>query len=167
MLRIGVGAAVLLISLMSMTGMVHAQEDERPTAAERAALLKCLKDKRQAQQPEDGCIFSNVDVCMEKPSGHTTLGQRLCNARESAIWDELLNDRYKRLRAAVSKPGAKKLRNIQRSWISWRKAKCEMPYILFEGGTLAGPLAAGCVLKATAVRAIELGTALSSVGEKP
>ena len=167
MLRIGIGAAVIFISLMGMNGLVYAQDDERPTAAERAALLKCLRDKRQAQQPEDGCIFSNVDVCMEKPGGHTTLGQRLCNTRENAIWDELLNERYKRLRAAVSKQGAKKLRNIQRSWISWRKAKCEMPYILFEGGTLAGPLAAGCVLKATALRAIELGTALSSVGEKP
>ena len=82
------------------------------------------------------------------------------------IWDELLNKRYQRLKAAVSNSGASKLQLMQRAWIKWREAKCEMSYILFEGGSMAGPLAAGCVLKATALRAVELGDGLAAVGEK-
>lgn len=160
-------ALVFLSTVIVAPLAAQADGREKPTAKERAKLLQCLKSKRRADKSEEGCIFSMVDACMEKPSGHTTLGQRLCNAREIVVWDELLNSRYKRLRKAVSENGAKKLKQIQRSWISWRKAKCEMPYILFEGGTMAGPLAAGCHLKATAVRAVELGTALASMGEKP
>ncbi len=167
MLRLVFCAFSFFLTAVVAPWAAQAEDREKPTAQERAKLLQCLKNKRRAEKSEEACIFSMVDACMEKPSGHTTLGQRLCNAREIVVWDELLNSRYKRLRKAVSENGAKKLRQIQRSWISWRKAKCEMPYILFEGGTMAGPLAAGCLLKATAVRAVELGTALESMGEKP
>ena len=162
---------VCLLSFLSvaMSGplVAQAQDREKPTADERAALAQCIKSKRGTEASEEDCIFLNAAVCMDKPENGSTLCQRICNAREIIIWDELLNSRYQRLRKVVSKDGAQKLKLMQRAWISWRNAKCEMPYILFEGGTLAGPLAAGCTLKATAVRAIELGDALDSMGEKP
>lgn len=156
---------MFILSAMMPLG-AQAQDTDEPTTEERADLAHCLRTKGRSGESEEACIFSLASVCMDKPENGSTLGQRLCNSRELVIWDELLNDRYQRLKAAVSKDGAKKLRNIQRTWISWRKAKCEMSYVLFEGGTLAGPLAAGCILKATALRAVELGDALAAVGEQ-
>lgn len=82
--------------------------------------------------------------------------------RETVIWDEMLNRAYGELRASLSKEGAAKLKSMQRLWIKWRDVKCEMPYLIYEGGTIASPVAAQCVLRATAIRAIELRQAVGA-----
>lgn len=48
------------------------------------------------------------------------------------------------------------LRDIQVKWIADRDAKCGWPAVFFQGGTIAGPLAAACLNDMTARRANEL-----------
>jgi uncharacterized protein YecT (DUF1311 family) len=43
---------------------------------------------------------------------------------------------------------------MQRAWIAFRDAKCKMPRLENEGGSIAIPLAADCFLTETARQAI-------------
>ncbi len=154
---------VLCCLSYSVVDLAIAQNLSTPNAEERKQITDCLDTARKKETPAEACLNLVSQACQTMPGGETTVGMRMCMERETVIWDEILNRNYRALRKAVSSDGAKKLGGIQRQWIKWRDAKCEMPYILYEGGSLARPLAAECVLRATALRAIEFGAALDAI----
>jgi uncharacterized protein YecT (DUF1311 family) len=49
-----------------------------------------------------------------------------------------------------------KVRAAQRSWLKTRDADCGVPYEIYEGGTMAQPIAASCALNQTAMRALQM-----------
>ncbi|RST84673.1 DUF1311 domain-containing protein [Aquibium carbonis] len=93
---------------------------------------------------------------METDEGQSTMGMIGCQARELAVWDAMLNDNYLLLEDATSATEFQALRDVQVKWIAYRDAKCGWPAVFFEGGTIAGPLAAACLNDMTARRANEL-----------
>ena len=79
-----------------------------------------------------------------------------CIYRETKVWDDLLNAEYKRLLAVLGDKAQASVRTSERAWIAARDADCSVPYDIYEGGTMAQPIAANCVLSQTAMRALQL-----------
>ena len=101
------------------------------------------------------CIGIVSGPCLDKAADPSTAGMVACVARERAVWDDILNETYNRLRAKLDDKQQQKLRDMQRAWIAARDATCGF-YWDFYQGTMASPMSAGCVNKETAERALFL-----------
>jgi uncharacterized protein YecT (DUF1311 family) len=78
-----------------------------------------------------------------------------CIDREVAVWDDILNESFRRLREKLDETQRVKLRDMQRAWIASRDRSCGF-YWDFYQGTMASPMAAECVNRETARRALFL-----------
>jgi uncharacterized protein YecT (DUF1311 family) len=78
-----------------------------------------------------------------------------CIDRERAVWDDILNETFRRLREKLDEGQRVKLRDMQRAWLVSRDKTCAF-YWDFYQGTMASPMAASCVNRETARRALFL-----------
>ena len=78
-----------------------------------------------------------------------------CEDRERAVWDSVLNESYRRLRDALDDEQKGKLQEMQRAWIASRDKNCEFLYDYFQG-TMANPMIAACLSRATGMQALYL-----------
>jgi uncharacterized protein YecT (DUF1311 family) len=92
---------------------------------------------REAAYAPESCIGIIAGPCMETPEGSSTSGMMACAGRELAVWDDRLNASYRKRLAPSADPAgnaasaaieAKQLRKIQKAWIPWRDATCEVLY---------------------------------------
>tara|TARA_R110002073_G_scaffold221166_1_gene381366 strand:- start:163 stop:672 length:510 start_codon:yes stop_codon:yes gene_type:complete len=157
----------LCSSLILATAAANAKSDdnESEAVADQATLLECIANNTS---DEGTCIGVISMPCMEEPGGETTVGMVGCSNRELAAWDDLLNARYAQSMAFYSVTyedadladmqarQAERLREAQRAWIALRDADCTYESGMFEGGSLARVVTAGCRLDHTARRAIWL-----------
>lgn len=177
--RLAVLPAVIFVSPAALTETSRM----RATAADRAAVEACLKlvaenAKKQAQRPvedeapgaagrlaaaareaatqAESCIGAVTITCQQQPGGYSTAGMIECNTREWAVWDERLNRSYATTLKEADPKLATALRQTQRAWLQWREARCKLPEIENEGGSIVGPLYTGCMLDATARQALWL-----------
>ena len=162
-----VAAALLVVAL---SGQAVADEFA-PTEADRAAIGRCIEDVGEALEagadaPGDrnDCIGVASGPCLDDERNQSTVGQVMCLARESAIWDEFLNRDYNALREKLTAATFERLQDTQRKWIAYRDANCAMPHAFFEGGTMAQPIGAHCIMEMTARRANELAVYLDWAG---
>jgi uncharacterized protein YecT (DUF1311 family) len=51
-----------------------------------------------------------------------------CYERERLVWDSILNDSFRRLRAKLEDKQVRKMRDMQRAWITSRDKSCEFLY---------------------------------------
>lgn len=154
-------AALFTAVGLLVTSASHAAEPRDGYKPEdKAALKTCLETAQRDAQRASVCIGQAARACESSPENSSSAGLKHCSLRENAYWDEILNDRYQQLLARFSDKNAKKLRAMQRTWIAWRKEKCELPYMLYEGGSVAGVLAADCIMATTGERALELDAAV-------
>lgn len=116
----------------------------------------CLKTEYEAGRDAHVCVGRVSDLCLEGPEAQSTVGMVDCINRETKIWDDLLNDEYGRLMKVLSDKAAEDVRKAQRLWITSRDTDCAVPYEIFEGGTMAQPIAANCVLSHTANRMMQV-----------
>ena len=106
---------------------------------------------------------------MDTPGGSSTVGMGYCLSQELDLWDARLNETYRALltveRAldaetatlgASVPPRASALRDMQRAWIGFRDATCVYEYAQWGGGTGGGPANTSCLLRLTALQALEL-----------
>ena len=76
-----------------------------------------------------------------------------CLNEELKIQDKILNETYKDTLGVLNDENKKKLKDIQRKWVSYKEAKCS--FIPFEG-ELYRVESADCYLRMTKVRIGEL-----------
>lgn len=133
------------------------------TKADMQIVANCLKAAGDNYGRATACIGQASAACQEDPNQQSTLGMSDCFRREDAVWDKRLNTAYGKLGGLFSAQSVRKLRDMQRAWIKWRDAKCEMPYLIYEGGTMAQPMAASCRMEATALRSLELEQAVTQL----
>lgn len=74
---------------------------------------------------------------------------------ELAVWDDILNETFRGLREKLDEAQRVKLRDMQRAWLASREKTCGF-YWDFYQGTMASPMAAACVNRETARRALFL-----------
>jgi uncharacterized protein YecT (DUF1311 family) len=143
--------AIVAVALIwsGSTGPARAEDTYQTIAA-------CAAADHGPDKDEKVCIGLTSGPCLETPEGQSTAGMVDCIERETAEWDALLNQTYKKLLAAAPKKAAEKVRQSQRNWLAARNLDCSLDYDLIEGGTMALPMGADCTLRKTAYRVIEL-----------
>ncbi len=143
--------AVVLTTLLAIVGLsaVASADDSEIIAA-------CVQGEREANRSALTCVGRISDPCLDKPEGQSTVGMVECIRRETKVWDDMLNAEYRRLLELLKGKAADTVRSAQRNWIALRDSDCQVPYEIFEGGTMAQPIAADCIRSHTADRAIQL-----------
>lgn len=143
-----------LLVVLAALAFSPALAKDKPDARAAAAIEDCVKSKSATGMGET-CIGIVSGPCLDKAADPSTAGMVACVARERAVWDDILNETYNRLRAKLDDKQQQKLRDMQRAWIAARDATCGF-YWDFYQGTMASPMSAGCVNKETAERALFL-----------
>jgi Lysozyme inhibitor LprI len=116
--------SITIAVIVSMPGAGVAQTNDQPSAAERQAIRSCVSRAVQNNGSHLPCIGTVSRPCIDKPGNSSTSGMKLCLNRENAVWDQMLNENYQKLRKSLTPKGVKLLKDIQRTWIKWREAKC-------------------------------------------
>lgn len=142
---------------------VHAQE--KPRARDSAAIQDCIKTKTGRNWRWESCIGIVAEPCAKDEASMPPLEVMACYDRERAVWDDILNETYRRLSKAVDEEQRGKLRDMQRAWIASRDKSCGFFWDIFQG-TMANPMIAACLTRETGRRALFLLPFLDDVDAK-
>jgi uncharacterized protein YecT (DUF1311 family) len=96
----------------------------------------------------------SYDKCMDKQGGSTS-SMLECASKEVKVQDTKLNKAYKDAMKVLDPKKQAELKNVQRLWLSFRKAKCDF-YDGITGGTMDSLNVSSCFLDMTADRAEEI-----------
>jgi uncharacterized protein YecT (DUF1311 family) len=158
-MRMTVAKAVLPACLASVlvvpAGRAESAKPEKPNARDSAAVQSCIKSARGGPLQPERCIGIIADPCAKRSGAESTAGQVACADRELAVWDDILNETFRRLRDKLDEDQKTKLRDMQRAWIDSRDRTCAF-YWDFYQGTMATPMTAFCANRETARRALFL-----------
>lgn len=145
---------LVLALLVAPAGFAQAQS-LKLSAEDSRAIQSCIKEKESRNEGAERCIGLIADRCLDTPAGQSTQGQADCYRREHLVWDDILNETYRRLQGQFEGKLKTQLRDVQRSWLEARKQQCEF-YADVIKGSLAIPTAASCMNTETARRALYL-----------
>ncbi len=151
-----VAKAVALACLAPIVAAATSRaEIAKPDARDSAAVQSCIKSAGARPQRQEGCIGIIADTCLKRPAAQSTAGQVACADRELAVWDDILNESFRRLREKLDEAQKIKLRDMQRAWLESRDRTCAFYWDFFQG-TIASPMGAFCSNRETARRALFL-----------
>ncbi|HEY1472510.1 MAG TPA: lysozyme inhibitor LprI family protein [Pseudolabrys sp.] len=128
---------------------------DKPTAKDSAAIQKCIKAKTARHWAWERCIGIVSEPCAKDEGKIPPSEVIACEVRERAVWDDILNKSYQALLKALDEDQQVKLREMQRAWIASRDKNCEFLYDYFQG-TMANPMIAACLSRATGMQALYL-----------
>ena len=158
-------AAVILASVaLLMAAPVFAQGD-KPDPRDSKAIQDCVKTKTGANWNWEHCIGTISEVCAKDELSMAPSEVIACYDREQAVWDDILNESFRRLRDALDGEQVRKLRDMQRAWIASRDKNCEFLYDYFQG-SMANPMMAACRSRATGRQALYLLGFANDVAER-
>lgn len=146
---------MIVALLVAAAGLAQAQP-LKLSAEDSRVIQDCIKTKEAANEGAERCIGVVANPCLDTPDGQSTAGQSQCYYREHLVWDDILNESYRRLQKQLNDKQKATLRDVQRAWIESRKQQCGFFSIFHEGGTIAIPAHASCMNGETARRAIYL-----------
>jgi uncharacterized protein YecT (DUF1311 family) len=148
------GIAGLLLAVI-LVAPSPAPAQEKPTAKDSAAIQKCIKTKTARKWAWEQCIGIISEPCAKHEESMTPRQVIDCETREQAVWDDILNESYRRLQGALDEDQTGKLREMQRTWMTYRDKNCAFLYDYFQG-TMANPMIAACTSRATGMQALYL-----------
>ena len=146
-------AAVLAFHAALVATPALAQD--KPAAKDTAVIEKCIKAKTARLWAWEKCIGLISQPCSKDEGSMTPHEVIACGDRERAVWDDILNRSYQALLKALDEEQQGKLREMQRAWIASRDKNCEFLYDYFQG-TMANPMIAHCLSRATGMQALYL-----------
>jgi uncharacterized protein YecT (DUF1311 family) len=150
------GKAVLVaVAAMLLTVASGGAEPAKPDARDSSAVQSCIKSVGANLLRAERCIGMVADPCLKRPAAQSTAGQVACADRELVVWDDILNETYRRLRDKLDDEQKAKAREMQRAWIDSRDRTCGFYWDYFQG-TMASPMGALCRNRETAPRALFL-----------
>jgi len=145
-------AAVALLS-SALPGAAQSLASGRDVAAIRGCAEKYADN---VDEGERRCIFTLVsDPCAKRREMQPDASRAECFRAEQAIWDEILNDNFRKLRDDLDDDQKAKLRDMQRAWIAYRDTTCQFYYDKIQG-SMATTMIAACLARETARRALLL-----------
>jgi uncharacterized protein YecT (DUF1311 family) len=128
---------------------------DKPAARDSAAIQDCIKSATGGPLQQERCIGIIADACADRADAVSTADMVACAAREHAVWDDILNETFRRLRDKLDAKQKIKLRDMQRAWVESRDRTCDF-YWDYHQGTIAAPMGALCQNRETARRALFL-----------
>ena len=150
-------ATFIFILVLAAASAASAQGKHR-AADDSKAIQDCIKSAAPAgvsMDKAESCIGILSSPCLDDDKTKSTADQNACIDRERVVWDDILNETYRRLGEKLDQAQQAKLRAMQRAWIAARDATCQFYWDYYQG-TMASPMAAACVNKETARRALFL-----------
>lgn len=118
----------------------------------------CIKTAAPAGKPmtnAESCVGIVSNPCLDDDKAKSTADMNACIDREHAVWGDILNESFRRLREKLDETQRGKLQEMQRAWIADRDTTCGFYWDYYQG-TMASPMAAACVNRETARRALFL-----------
>jgi uncharacterized protein YecT (DUF1311 family) len=146
-------AALILATMIALSPSYSVGQSAAPNARDVAVVQDCLKSQRGRELKGERCIGVVVDPCLKR--ARSTADQNACADRELAVWDDILNETYRRLGRHLDDEQKGKAREMQRSWIETRDKTCAFYWDYFQG-TMASPMSSYCNVRETARRAMFL-----------
>ena len=131
-------------------------QSNRPDARDTKDIEDCIKTAAgpgAAMFAAETCVGTISAPCLKEAK--STIEMNGCYDREKAVWDDILNETYRRLRKKLDDKQRDKLRDMQRAWIASRDKTCGFYWDYYQG-TIASTMAAACVNRETARRALFL-----------
>jgi uncharacterized protein YecT (DUF1311 family) len=148
-------AAALAVALTLIGGAALAAPPDAAASRKIQDCIKTAENAKGAAADPERCIGIVSGPCLEDDKTKSTADMNDCIDREHAVWDDMLNESFRRLREKLDEGQRVKLRDMQRAWLASRDKTCGF-YWDFYQGTMASPMAAECVNRETARRALFL-----------
>ena len=151
---------IITLIMLAIPGLAAAQS----ARVDATVVSDCLTSA-DIGDTAPSCIGRAANACQSASAGgSTTPGIVECIQAETAIWDGLLNEVYRKvrgdMRAEDSAGGtinrADALRDAQRAWIAFRDADCALAYAQWQDGSIRSIVGANCQMTMTAQRTLEL-----------
>jgi uncharacterized protein YecT (DUF1311 family) len=155
--------SVLVAVALLVSAAAFAQD--KPAAQDAAMIETCIKAKTGHNWAWEACIGAISEPCAKDESSMAPAALIACYDRERAVWDGILNKSYQVLRKALEPEQEQKLREMQRAWIVSRDKSCGFLYDYFQG-TMANPMIAACLARATGRRALYLRGFADDIAER-
>jgi uncharacterized protein YecT (DUF1311 family) len=146
---------VLALAVTTADAQKAKQDDPKQAGRDSKAIQSCVKSVQGAAIKAERCIGMIADPCLKRPGALSTAGMVACAGREAAVWDDILNETFRRLGDKLDAEQKIKLRDMQRAWIDSRDRTCAF-YDDYHQGTIARPMSALCINRETARRALFL-----------
>ncbi len=124
-------------------------------ARDSATVQDCVKTKGGLHDKWESCIGVVLSPCLKDEASMPTSAVNACISREQTVWDDILNETFRRLREKLDDTQRDKLRDMQRAWIASREKTCTFYWDFFQG-TMASPMSANCMNRETGRRALFL-----------
>ncbi|HVZ54328.1 MAG TPA: lysozyme inhibitor LprI family protein [Pseudolabrys sp.] len=147
-------AAAIIAMVLTLAPGAYAQSS-RPGVNDTRDIEDCIKSSGADVSKAERCIGIVSEPCLNKDKTRSTADMNACIDRERLVWDDILNETYRRLSGKLDAAQKGKLRDMQRAWIASRDKTCAFYWDYFQG-TMASPMGAGCVNRETARRALFL-----------
>ena len=147
--------AAAAIVLLSFVWTLPVSALDRPDARASAKIQDCIKSKSGPQADWEVCIGIVSTPCLEREETRSTADNNACIDVETKVWDDILNETFRRLREKLDAEQQAKLRDMQRAWLTSRDRTCAFYWDYFQG-TMASPMSAACVNRETGRRALFL-----------
>lgn len=120
-------------------------------AADSNTIQDCVKTN--TGKDWETCIGAVENPCI---SGAVSTADTIaCISREQVVWEDILNETYRRLGEKLDAGQKTKLRDMQRAWIASRDKTCAFYWDYFQG-TMASPMSASCMNREAGRRALFL-----------
>ncbi|MGC1467359.1 MAG: lysozyme inhibitor LprI family protein [Pseudolabrys sp.] len=147
-----------LLALLAFAVCAASARDKHPNPGDSNALQDCIKTSAPAGKSTteaESCIGTLVNVCAPHRESMPSAAVITCIRRESVVWDDILNESFRRLRLKLDAAQQAGLRDMQRAWIASRDKTCAF-YRDFYQGSMANPMVAECINRETGRRALFL-----------
>ena len=149
-------SALVATGVLMLAAAPGGAQNPKQAAADSKAIQSCIKSvKGSVARNAERCIDTIAGPCLKRPGALSTADMVQCAGREAAVWDDILNETFRRLRDKLDEQQKAKLRDMQRAWIDSRDRTCAF-YDDYHQGTIARPMSALCVNRETARRALFL-----------
>jgi uncharacterized protein YecT (DUF1311 family) len=148
--------AIVVMAALAISLTCAAGADDPPDPKDLEAVQACLKTKGNADRDRENCIDVVANPCIGPDEAANPPSALIeCFGREQLVWDQMLNQAFRKLRDGLDGKQRTRLRNMQRSWAATRDRTCAFYYDYFQG-SMANPMMANCSNRETARRAIFL-----------
>ena len=129
--KYSVSAALLAAVMIVLPPGSALAETAAPSARDVATVQDCLKSQRGRDLKGERCIGVVVDPCRRR--ARSTADQNACADRELRVWDDILNETYRRLGQHLDDDQKAKARDMQRAWIEVARQDLHLLLGLFPG----------------------------------
>jgi hypothetical protein len=143
---------VLLALAAAAPAAAQAPGENAVTAADRAAISSCVRESGEMPR---ACIGTIAVVCARQPGMARDGAEVACSRREAAVWRERLDLGLAAVAQRLEAGARSRLAALQRSWESYSAQKCAFAAEI-QPPARAASMQAGCELRETALRAIEI-----------